>query len=187
MAFNAVRYVIRKKHVSAKEKWVLVCIANHYSVLTGKCEPSLEQLRLDTNLTKKSLKMSIKILEELEELEVDRPSGKGVKNKYTIVGLGGKDTSGKKRPTQKFEYMFEGFWKVYPRKVQKKRARAAYLKLNPTQGLHTRIIKHIRLRNHHVWDDTEDQFIMHATTFINGECWDDELDKKKEKPNVPLT
>ena len=165
------RYAIRKKNLSPKEKWILCCIASHYDALTGKCAPGNKQLVLDTALSLPALKGGIKVLEELNEIEVYRPTGKGARNQFTILGMGGKDGRGNKKPTQKFEYMFAGFWAIYPRKVKKKLAYAAYLKLNPTFDEHKAIIDHLRERVNDDWKNADMKFIMHPATFINGECW----------------
>lgn len=70
---------------------------------------------------------------------------------------------------------FDEFWGVYPRKVDKKRARLAFKRLpKKTQeecinGVYN-YIKQIEIKG------TEKQYIKHPSTFINGENWEDEFE-----------
>jgi len=73
-----------------------------------------------------------------------------------------------------WEVQFEKFWKQYPRKIQKQKARTAFKNLKKTeQGLAVATI------GDHVakWEslDTETHFIPHATTWLHGKRWEDEI------------
>jgi len=64
---------------------------------------------------------------------------------------------------------FDLFWNNYPKKTDKKRARLSFNKLNKTNAeLATNDCK-VR------FTDTEQRYIPHATTYLNGERWNDEL------------
>ena len=79
--------------------------------------------------------------------------------------------------------MFEDFWKAYPRKVAKKAARTAWLRLAPSPELANEIIDHVKQR---AQDDAQwlkgKEWIPHAATFLNGERWEDEYEVFKEEP-----
>ncbi|MDB4090446.1 DUF4373 domain-containing protein [Pseudomonadales bacterium] len=71
--------------------------------------------------------------------------------------------------------LFDCFWNVYPRKKDKAKAKKAFEKINPTQALHEKILADIQTRmNFGEWEKTE--FIPYATTYLNGERWNDEQD-----------
>lgn len=63
---------------------------------------------------------------------------------------------------------FDKFWSLYPRKVNKKNAERAFNRLSAKKQ--QLAIKDIQTR----FEGVEDQkFIPHATTYINGERWED--------------
>ena len=76
--------------------------------------------------------------------------------------------------------MFEQFWAVYPRKVGKKMAEKAFNRLKPENK-----IKALNSISAHVsyWEaaGTEKEFIPHASTWLNGERWEDEIEAPKPK------
>lgn len=63
---------------------------------------------------------------------------------------------------------FEDFWKAYPRKVDKKRAKAAWGRI--AKGVRLQIIEHVQNRP---WPKDK-SFVMHPTTFLNNERWEDD-------------
>jgi len=65
--------------------------------------------------------------------------------------------------------VFDEFWSLYPRKVNKKKAQQAFDRL--TKENQQKAIKDIT----HRYDDVNSQFIPHPTTYINGERWNDEM------------
>jgi hypothetical protein len=76
---------------------------------------------------------------------------------------------------------FEEFWKAYPRKVHKRAALLAFLKLTPEEAAAA-----IRTIGDHVkaWvrEGRQRQFIPHPATWLNGGCWEDEIELTEEKP-----
>ena len=78
--------------------------------------------------------------------------------------------------------MFDEFWSLYPRKVNKAAARKAWQKLSPEQQLMAAkaIDTHCQY-----WraKETELEFIPHASTWLNGERFEDELiiEPRREK------
>ena len=74
--------------------------------------------------------------------------------------------------------LFNEFWEEYPRKVNKKKARTTY-KRKVDKELHEIIIKDLNKRKRSKqWQ--EEKFIPHPTTYLNGERWNDEIEKIKD-------
>ena len=73
--------------------------------------------------------------------------------------------------------LFEAFWKAYPRKVNKQAAQKAFDKLKPSADLFKAIM--VGLNSHkksQQWVKDGGQFIPHASTWLNGKRWEDELE-----------
>ena len=77
--------------------------------------------------------------------------------------------------------LFNEFYKLYPKKVDKKKSQDKYIKLmTKNKSLHPMII--IELNKQIDWRKNADQktFIpewKNPTTWLNGECWNDEVNK----------
>jgi hypothetical protein len=74
---------------------------------------------------------------------------------------------------------FDTFWNQYPKKQGKDAARKAWGKLNPNHTLNTLILT--RLEAHKAseqWQRENGKYIPHASTWINGKRWEDELQVK---------
>ncbi|MEB0133455.1 Pyocin large subunit-like protein [Pseudomonas sp. CCI2.4] len=72
--------------------------------------------------------------------------------------------------------LFASFWKLYPRKVSKDAAQKAWGKLNLSTDLFNTICE--ALAKHCLLDDWAKgggQFVPHASTWINGRRWTDEM------------
>jgi hypothetical protein len=68
---------------------------------------------------------------------------------------------------------FDEFWTVYPRKVGKKAAKAAYLRATKDTG-HRTIVAAVLHQIEHGWKDP--RYIPHPTTWLNQGRWDDEAE-----------
>lgn len=74
------------------------------------------------------------------------------------------------------EEMFASFWKLYPRKVSKDAAQRAWAKLKLTTGLFDTICESLARQCLSTdWTKDSGQFIPHASTWLNGKRWDDEI------------
>jgi hypothetical protein len=74
---------------------------------------------------------------------------------------------------------FDTFWNAYPKKQGKEKARQAWVKLNPDYTLNTLILT--RLEQHkgsEQWQRDAGKYIPHASTWLNGKRWEDELTAK---------
>ncbi len=72
---------------------------------------------------------------------------------------------------------FNSFWKIYPKKRSKKKALESWMKLTDEQ------INKIALTIKSYAKECkgkEERFIMHPTTYLNGERWEDEIPTEKD-------
>lgn len=76
-----------------------------------------------------------------------------------------------------YAHGFDEFWKEYPRKVQKKKALAAWEKVMRSEKITTSQIMHslAAWKLSDQWTKDGGQFIPHPTTWLNGERWEDEV------------
>lgn len=76
------------------------------------------------------------------------------------------------------EQPFDTWWGEYPRKVRKPEARRAYDKAAKKVG-HDRLLE--AMRTYRDFDSrVEAGFILHASTWLNQECWDDEIVESRQ-------
>ncbi len=71
--------------------------------------------------------------------------------------------------------MFAIFWSDYPRRIAKKDALKAWLKLKLDEELFRTIIGAVRDQKEFLWHETEVRFIPYPASWLNGERWADEL------------
>lgn len=86
------------------------------------------------------------------------------------------NTPSKREQEEKYLQMFNEFWKLYPKKVDKANARKKWLRLKPNDELFKTIMSalenQITLKK---WHEIDKQYIPNPTTWINGERWEDEI------------
>jgi len=71
---------------------------------------------------------------------------------------------------------FQAFWSAYPRKAAKANALKAFEKLNPDGDLMKMMIGALsRWSKSEQWTKDNGQFVPHASTWLNGRRWEDEL------------
>lgn len=71
---------------------------------------------------------------------------------------------------------FERFWSLYPRKVSKADAKKAWAKIKVTADLFDLMAKSLAAWTVSTdWTKDGGQFIPHASTWLNGKRWEDEL------------
>jgi hypothetical protein len=74
---------------------------------------------------------------------------------------------------------FDTFWNQYPKKQGKDAARKAWGKLNPDHTLNTIILTRLEQQKaSEQWQRENGKYIPHASTWINGKRWEDELQVK---------
>jgi hypothetical protein len=78
-----------------------------------------------------------------------------------------------------YNVRFKDFWDVYPKKTKRKEAEAVW-KRKRLDRFAPRIIEDVKLRTekHRTWLEG---FVPHATTYLNGERWEDEIEDLPSK------
>lgn len=82
----------------------------------------------------------------------------------------------KKEYKEEYIPLFEKFWSAYPRKVSKKEALKAFMRLEIDGSLFDRILSSLKQQcAAPAWQRDGGKYIPHAATWLNGERWNDEL------------
>ena len=77
---------------------------------------------------------------------------------------------------------FDRFWMAYPRKENKQKALAAFVKLHPDEATLAAMLAAIeRQKASDQWQEDGGRFIPHPTTWLNGKRWEDETPKATGK------
>ena len=72
---------------------------------------------------------------------------------------------------------FEMFWQVYPRKVAKAEARKAWAQTEKVRPPTEQLLKAVyAARASKQWRKDDGEYIPHASSFLRGERWDDQLE-----------
>jgi hypothetical protein len=79
---------------------------------------------------------------------------------------------------------FDDFWVLYPRHVAKLAARKAWAKVDP--ACHVAILEAL-VSWRPVWRDKDPEYLPHASTWLNGERWEDELPQGYRKVTAEST
>lgn len=79
---------------------------------------------------------------------------------------------------------FDAFWQAYPRKINKQAARAAFERATKRGILPTAIIEGLHAHLEADAFSSEEKYIPHATTWLNGKRWLDAPEKKWAKPQI---
>lgn len=78
---------------------------------------------------------------------------------------------------------FDLFWQAYPRKVGKKRARQAWLKLKPDTATVQKMLDALAWQvNQPQWTKDGGMYVPHPSTYLQQERWDDEPFFSAAKP-----
>jgi hypothetical protein len=80
---------------------------------------------------------------------------------------------------------FEQFWKAYPNKTAKGRARKAWNQIKPSEALFQQILDALtRQRASPKWQKNQGEFIPHPATWLNDQRWEDESSAPTSRPYV---
>ncbi|KXU52172.1 hypothetical protein HMPREF3037_00371 [Candidatus Stoquefichus sp. KLE1796] len=80
---------------------------------------------------------------------------------------------------------FDAFWKLYPRKVNKKKAKDKFLKVCKDEKTFNAIMRGLKKQMKSVeWQNDGGKYIPHPTTWLNGERWLDEIDESSDDSNA---
>lgn len=80
------------------------------------------------------------------------------------------------------EAEFDKFWKKYPKKQNRARALKAWIQQKPDLKVCLESLK--KHKRSDQWLEDEGKFIPYASTWINGEQWEDELPSKVDDYNL---
>lgn len=82
----------------------------------------------------------------------------------------------KEKPTRGDLTGFDDFWSAYPRKTSKAEAVKAFAKLKPDAELLATMLASLKEQaKSPAWTKDGGQFIPHASTWLNGRRWEDEV------------
>lgn len=71
---------------------------------------------------------------------------------------------------------FDIFWKAYPNKKAKGKARKAWNRIRPNEDLLAEILAAIGKQSRsEQWTNESGKYIPHPTSWLNADCWEDEL------------
>lgn len=72
--------------------------------------------------------------------------------------------------------LFDRFWAVFPRKDDKKNAKRAFLRLKPDEALLAQLLAALeKQKRSRQWLDAGGRYIPLASTWLNGERWNDQM------------
>ena len=76
---------------------------------------------------------------------------------------------------------FEDFWKIYPRKVDKKGSYQKWIRAgaDDSKALTETIIDDVKRRITGDWSKTDEKYIPHPSTYLNQRRWEDEITPTK--------
>lgn len=148
-------------------------------------EWSRKQLRSNSGLTPKKLRLDLDLEGEEEEDKKKKPPYAPL---TTPESEQPKAAARAKPSLSVFQQeQFDQFWESYPRKVGKGAAVLRWAKIKPDRVLHERIIAAVeRQRQSQAWMRDGGQYIPNPATWLNQQRWDDELDDKANDPFARL-
>lgn len=82
----------------------------------------------------------------------------------------------KKAPKANKDADFEIFWSAYPKKKSKETARKAFEKAIKKTDLQTMLDAVEAQKRSKQWKEKDGQFIPYPATWLNAECWNDEVE-----------
>ena len=80
---------------------------------------------------------------------------------------------------------FDDFWAVYPNKVKKKDAMAAW-RTGKCDKVADRIIADVKLRRDTEWNGQEMHYVPHPTTYLHQRRWEDETPPQERREKTVL-
>ena len=93
-------------------------------------------------------------------------------------------------PRTNKEQHFNIFWGIYPKKKDKKRAHKSWNKIKDVESLLPTILLAIKNQTlEREQKESRKEFVpewKHPSTWLNGECWEDESDIQPEQELVDL-
>lgn len=194
MSIQALSWSVKKNCDNTTTKLVLILLAN-YADEKNSCYPSEKHLAKLAGVTDRTIRRSLKWLNENAYLDIIHVSG--TSNRYilrvdahvhttqeadvltprTLMSTNTKDKT-KDKTRELSSDKFIEFWKEYPRKISKHQAHKVFAKIDEKH--YDKIIFATKVfANANI--NTEEKFIPHAATFLNQKRYEDYLDINKFK------
>lgn len=112
------------------------------------------------------------------DLSVDDDSYTTGKDRNASNIRSNRKANGEAVPREAAQMEFESWWKSYPNRVGKRGGEIAYTKAR--KKVSAEILMTAAIRYAELTKDCERKFIKHPTSWLNGECWNDEI------PSTPI-
>ena len=206
MSMKAIVWALHQQDLKPTEKIVLLMLSDRHNPDLG-CFPSIKKMCQDCNMSRSSIFTHLTNLESkglITRIGRIRADGQQTSNEYTLhmgvhnmegespeIGLGlvqKLDTNNhvinnhvikpyhaKGNVLRSVDIGFDNFWNMYPRKLGKKKAREAYVKATANHGVD--LINEACTDYAMSIDGKDPKFIPHASTWLNQERWDDDIEK----------
>jgi len=188
MSFRHMAWAMETKIGDPLAKLLLVALADRADKDTGQCWPSLARLCEDTEMSMATVTRRLHYLEEGGFIRRDQRDQKSTLYTLSLTerplsltertpSLSQRDepiTMNQSENNKDILIEFEEFWSVYPRKVGKGQARAAFkaaLRKATKDELVSAVTKYAeQVRGKDI------AYIAHASTWLHGERWLDETE-----------
>jgi len=153
-----------ESNLVSNEKLILYTLCAMADPITGQITSSYAQLCKDTNLSLNTVKTRLNVLLD-KKLIAMAASSKQYQKVYILQNI----LPSKKAKDQKearLRLMFNDFWALYPKKVQKQVALTKWLDLDPDEALILTILKDVTERTMTEWVQNYD-YIPYPATYLN--------------------
>jgi DNA-binding transcriptional MocR family regulator len=186
MSFRHMAWAMETKIGDPLAKLLLVALADRADKDTGQCWPSLARLCEDTEMSMATVTRRLHYLEEHRFIQREQRDQKSTLYTLSLTerplsltertpSLSQRDepiTMNLSENNKSMLIDFEEFWQVYPRKVGKGQARVAF-KTALRKATKDELVSAASTYAESV-RSTEQNFIPHASTWLNGERWLDQ-------------
>lgn len=186
MSFRHMAWAMETKIGDPLAKLLLVALADRADKDTGQCWPSLARLCEDTEMSMATVTRRLHYLEEQRFIQREQRDQKSTLYTLSLTertlslsertpSLSQRDepiTMNLSENNKSMLIDFEEFWQVYPRKVGKGQARLAF-KTALRKATKDELVSAASAYAESV-RSTEQNFIPHASTWLNGERWLDQ-------------
>lgn len=186
MSFRHMAWAMETKIGDPLAKLLLVALADRADKDTGQCWPSLARLCEDTEMSMATVTRRLHYLEEHRFIQREQRDQKSTLYTLSLTerplslaertpSLSQRDepiTMNLSENNKSMLIDFEEFWQVYPRKVGKGQARLAF-KTALRKATKDELVSAASAYAESV-RSTEQNFIPHASTWLNGERWLDQ-------------
>lgn len=115
-------------------------------------------------------------LEEVEEVEETEEDQEDKEEKA-------RKAAEKKEAKEKQLIAFDAFWREYPRKINKAKAKDKWLALKLGEKEVAQVMSGLQSYKKIEWRNTEDKYIPHAVTWLNQRRWEDKLQMHRASPS----